>query len=234
MVKGLVLNMKKIVKKIDFKTLLIIIGLVFFEAIIFFLTKPFIQNPYVLGSSIDNKIPFISHFIWIYVFWYFMLIAVPYYIAKKDISSFYKYVITFVITTLIAGIIFVVFPNTVIRANIESQDISSKLVKLIYSLDDPGINCLPSIHCLYSFLFIFAILNTKNKSSLISKILVIILSILVVLSTLFIKQHVIYDALAALIICTTTWYVVSVLKLHQLLLKRDNINDNKKNTTQVA
>jgi len=224
--------MKKLLKKIDFKTLLIIIGLVFFEAIIFFLTKPFIQNPYILGSNIDNKIPFISHFIWIYVFWYFMLIAVPYYIAKKDMSSFYKYVITFVITTLIAGIIFIVFPNTVIRADIEASDIPSKLVKLIYILDSPGINCFPSIHCLYSFLFIFAILNTKGKSPLVSKIVIIILSILVVLSTLFIKQHIIYDALAALIICATTWCVVSMLKLHEFLLKKYNTYN--KNTTQAA
>ena len=90
--------MKALLKKIDFKLLIIITSLILFEAVIFFFTKPFIQNPYVLRSCLDDKIPFIPHFIWIYIFWYFMLIAVPYYIAKKNVSSFYKYAITFVIT----------------------------------------------------------------------------------------------------------------------------------------
>jgi len=211
--------MKTILKKIDFKILLITIALAIFEAVIFFFTKPFIQNPYVLGSSLDSKIPFVQHFIWIYVFWYSMLIAVPYYIAKKNISSYYKYVITFIITTLIAGIIFVAFPNCVIRADVQGTDIASKLVKIIYSLDDPGINCLPSIHCLYSFLFIFAIFDTKDKSPIWMKITITILSILVVLSTLFIKQHVIYDAIAAFVIGIITWFVVDKLKLYNRLNK---------------
>ena len=184
------------------------------EAVIFFLTKPFIHDPYVLGSALDNKIPFIPHFIWIYVFWYFMLIAVPYYIAKKNISSFYKYVTTFVITTLIAGMIFIIFPNTVIRANVQDTNIASHLVKVIYMLDNPAINCLPSIHCLFSYLFILAIFDTKDTVNVWIKIIISILSILVVLSTLFIKQHVIYDAIAAFILAILIWIIVDKLKIH--------------------
>lgn len=227
--------MKAILKKIDFKVLFITISLVVFEAIIFFFTKPFIQNPYVLGSSLDNNIPFVQHFIWIYIFWYFMLMAIPYYIAKKNRNTFYKYVITFIITTLIAGIIFVAFPNCVIRADVQGTDIASKLVKVIYALDDPGINCLPSIHCLYSFLFIFSIMDTKDKSPVWMKIIITVLSILVVLSTLFIKQHVIYDAIAAFGIGSIIWIIVDKLKLYNLLNKKsNNIDNDNKNTTQAA
>lgn len=223
--------MKAFLRKLDLRILLITIGLIIFEAVIFFLTKPFIQNPYVLGSFLDDKIPFIQHFIWIYVFWYLMLLIVPCYVAKKNINSFYKYVITFVITTLIAGIIFVSFPNTVIRADIHQTDIASKLVKLIYSLDDPGINCLPSIHCLYSFLFIFTIIDTKEKSPIWMKLIVITLSILVVLSTLFIKQHVIYDAIASFIIGITIWIIVDKFKIYNRFIKSSN---KEKNITQAA
>ena len=231
MEKGLVQSMKAILKKVDFKVLAITIGLIIFEAVIFFLTKPFIHNPYVLGSNLDNNIPFIQHFIWIYVFWYFMLLAVPYYIAKKNIASFYKYVATFVITTLIAGIIFVSFPNTVIRANVTGTDIASSLVKLIYALDDPGINCLPSIHCLYSFLFIFAVMDTKSKTPIYMKIIIFVLSILVVLSTLFIKQHVVYDAIAAFAIGISIWFIVHKLKLYNIFNKTPH---EEKNITQAA
>jgi len=218
--------MKRLIKKIDLKLLLVILGLVIYEAFIFFLTKPFIQNPLVLGSVFDNLLPFIPHFVWIYVFWYTMLFWVPYYIFNKNKDSFYKYFVTFVITTLISGIIFVAFPNTVVRANIQTNDISSKLVEIIYALDDPGINCLPSIHCLYSFLFIFAIFDTKSNSPIWMKILITILSILVVLSTLFIKQHVIYDAIAALVIGFIVWIITDRCKLYKLFDKLNKISIN--------
>ena len=61
--------MKTLIKKIDLKLFLVILGLVIYEAFIFFLTKPFIQTPFVLGSSLDNQIPFVPQFVWIYVFW---------------------------------------------------------------------------------------------------------------------------------------------------------------------
>lgn len=229
MAKGLVQNMKTLIKKVNLKLILVILELVIFEAFIFFLTKPFIQNPYVLGSYLDNKIPFISQFVWIYIFWYTMLFWVPYYVYNKNKDAFYKYTVTFIITTLIAGVIFVSFPNTVVRANIIDNDLSNQLVKIIYALDDPGINCLPSIHCLYSFLFIFAIIDTKCNSPKWMKVLIITLSILVVLSTLFIKQHVLYDAIAAFAIGFVIWMIVDKYKLYKKINLLDKtITINKK------
>lgn len=229
--------MKKLLKKIDVKAFVIIIGLIIFEAIIFFLTKPFLQEPLVLGSALDDKIPFIPHFIWIYVFWYFMLFAVPYYLAKKDSYCFCKYIMTYIITTVISGIIFVAFPNTVVRANIQGTDIASTLVKIIYFLDTPNINCFPSIHCLYSFLFIFGIFNIKGEVPSWIKTIITILSILVVFSTLFIKQHVIYDAIGSFVIGIVVWVIVDKFKLynniHKLLYKNTNYENTKINT-QVA
>lgn len=211
--------MKETIKNIKWKVLLVILGLVIFQVFIFFLTKPFLQNPYVLGSTLDELIPFVPQFVWIYIFWYTMLFWVPYYVSFANKVSFYKYVTVFIITTLIAGIIFVAFPNTVIRADILTTDLSSQTVKVIYLLDDPGINCLPSIHCLYSFLFIFAIFDTKSNSPKWIKILITILSVLVVLSTLFIKQHVIYDAIAAFAIGRFIWILVNKTKIYSYLPK---------------
>ncbi len=209
--------MNKVLNKINFKVILICVLLVVFQCVIFFVSKLFVVNPYTLGSPLDKAIPYIPHFIWIYVFWYFMLFAVPYYIASHSPKSLYKYIATFIITTIIAGIIFILFPNTVIRATITQNDIANRLVALIYSLDTPPINCLPSIHCLYSYLFILAVFDAKNETSTIMKVVITILSILVVLSTLFIKQHVIYDALASLLLAVSIWIIVSKTKIHSIV-----------------
>jgi len=211
--------MKEMIKKINFKVILTSILLVAFQSIIFFLTKPFIQDPYILGSALDNAIPYVPHFIWIYVFWYFMLFAVPYYIASKNKPSLYKYISTYIITTVITGIIFVSFPNSVIRAEITGTDIANKLVSLIYKMDTPAINCLPSIHCLFSYLFILAVFDTKKDTSILMKTIITILSILVVLSTLFIKQHVIYDAIASLVLAIIVWIIVDKTKIYNIFRK---------------
>lgn len=211
--------MNNIIKKINFKVILASILLVAFQSVIFFLTKPFIKEPYVLGSALDNAIPYVSHFIWIYVFWYFMLFAVPYYIYMKNKVSLYKYITTYLITTIIAGIIFISFPNTVIRAEITGTDIANKLVSFIYKMDTPAINCLPSIHCLFSYLFILAVFDAKKDTSISMKIIITILSILVVLSTLFIKQHVVYDALSSLVLAITVWIIVDKTKIYNIFKK---------------
>lgn len=211
--------MKGIIKKINFKVILTSILLVAFQSIIFFLTKPFIKEPFVLGSALDNALPYVPHFIWIYVFWYFMLFAVPYYISVKNKVSLYKYITTYIITTIIAGIIFISFPNSVIRAEITGTDIANKLVSFIYKMDTPAINCLPSIHCLFSYLFILATFDAKEDTSKLMKIIITILSILVVLSTLFIKQHVIYDAIASLILAITIWIVVDKTNIYNIFGK---------------
>ena len=211
--------MKELIKKIDFKVILASILLVAFQSIIFFLTKPFIHDPYILGSILDNTIPYVPHFIWIYIFWYFMLFAVPYYIASKSKVSLYKYITTYLITTIIAGLIFVLFPNSVIRADITGTDIANKLVSIIYKMDTPAINCLPSIHCLFSYLFILAVFDAKKSTSNLMKTIITILSILVILSTLFIKQHVIYDAVASLILAITIWIIVDKTKIYNIFRK---------------
>lgn len=218
--------MKEILKIINFKVILISIILVAFQSVIFFLTKPFIQDPYILGSALDKAIPYIPHFIWIYVFWYFMLFAVPYYIASKNTNSLNKYITTYIITTIISGIIFVSFPNSVIRADIQGTDLANKLVNLIYTMDTPAINCLPSIHCLFSYLFILAVWDSKKDTSTLMKVIITILSILVVLSTLFIKQHVVYDAIASLILAITVWILVAKTKIYNVFNKIFNTKFN--------
>ena len=211
--------MMEFVKKINFKVIFTSILLVAFQSIIFFLTKPFVKDPYILGSALDSAIPYIPHFIWIYVFWYFMLFAVPYYISSKNKVSLCKYITTYIITTIIAGIIFVSFPNSVIRAEITGTDIQNKLVSLIYKMDTPAINCLPSIHCLFSYLFILAVFDAKQSTSTLMKVIITILSILVVLSTLFIKQHVVYDAVASLILAISVWIIVDKTKIYSIFKK---------------
>lgn len=202
------------------KAICLLIILVLFQSTIYFLTKLVQGKPTLLNSVIDNRIPYISWFIYFYIIWYLMLFVIPFVIYIKDKDEFYKYVTTYIISILISGVIFIIFPTTINRANITGAGISDKLVKLIYSMDEPSVNCLPSIHCLIAFLFMLGI--SKVNISKLYKYGVYILSICIVFSTLAIKQHVIYDAVASLIIAIVVWTSVDRSKIYLKLKKTIN------------
>lgn len=217
MVKGLVRNMKT--KRIDVKLFLTILILIIFESLLFFLTKPFIHSPNILNTKLDNAMPYISYFVYPYILWYIMLMVVPYFTYTKSKESFYKYATTYIISTIISALIFVVFPNGVIRPEIVDTSFSSKLVKILYTLDTPSINCLPSIHCLYAFLFLLSAIDTKDKTTVFYKIIIFVLTIFIVLATMFIKQHVLLDAIVAFAISLLTWIIVDRFKLYEFFKK---------------
>jgi len=64
-----------------------------------------------------------------------------------------------------------------------------------------------SMHCLICFLHIIITPNIRKLKTSI-KIFIIIQSILIILSTLFIKQHVILDVIGAFLLCLTMYIPV--------------------------
>lgn len=187
--------MKKLNFKIIGKTLLMTI----INSIIYYIIK-FIQSPpSLIGSALDKKIPFIDHFIYFYILWYILLITIPYFFYKTEKKSYDKYCTLYILCAITANIIFLIYPTTITREIITPNTITLQLVDIIYFLDTPAVNCLPSMHCICCFLFIVVTLQEK-KIDIKNKILITTISTLIVLSTLFIKQHVLYDVLLALII----------------------------------
>jgi len=177
------------------KKKILIVFLVVFQSLTYLIVKQFQTNPHVLGSFLDDKIIFIPQFVYFYIFWYFLLFYVPFYLIKTD--KFYTYFKSNITSIIIACIIFIIYPTTIIRDTVITSNISTYLVNLIYKIDTPVLNCLPSIHCILSFLFIFSVMKEKKSFN---KYFIIISSTLVILSTVFIKQHVIIDIVLAFFI----------------------------------
>ena len=216
----------KYVRK-NYKIILLTVLPILLQGIFFFSTKLLIHNPLWIGSKLDLKIPYISQFVYLYVAWYIMLVVVPLIVYQHDQLAFKKYIVSLVISLFIAFLFFFIFPTTISRAEITSNTFSDNLVKLIYKADTPAVNCLPSIHCIICYLFIAACLISKNMGKLL-KTIIIIISLGVVASTLFIHQHVLYDVLASLILSTAVYLVVSRLNLQKCLDKiLEGKNDNR-------
>ena len=200
--------MKKLFNKIELKPLLVSIGLVIYQTVFFFATRIFQNNPHVVGNIIDTKIPFIKYFIVPYYIWFFMIFFIPYYLYIKDKDKLIQYIITYAICVIVANIIFVAYPSTVIRPEIKITDLFSFLTWFIYFIDNPALNCFPSMHCAISMLFILTI-NSSKKTTNKCKIIVTIISILIMISTLYTKQHVFIDLVSGDIIMTLIYVTMS-------------------------
>ncbi len=192
-------------KKENKKAILSIIGITVLQSIIYYLVKIIQESPNLIGSSIDNHIPFIEYFVYFYVIWYVMLIVVPYMFYKDDKILLKKYLTIYFVSATISNIIFILYPTTIERAVFIPNTFSKNIVDIVYFFDVPVLNCLPSMHCVASFIFIFIAIESRLKNQV--KAWIISLSSLVVLSTLFIKQHVLYDVILAFIIVYIVNYI---------------------------
>lgn len=189
------------------KYLKVPIFLTFTQIIVYFISKFFLRNEFALNNILDDSIPFIPYFIYFYILWYVLLFLVPIIYMKYDTKALKRYIYTNFISVLICGIIFIIFPTTLIRPNIEVTSLTTWLVNIIYFFDTPAVNCFPSIHCLICFIFILCNSNSNVKRSY--KAIINALSIIIIFSTFFVKQHVIYDALMSFIISSVVYIFVT-------------------------
>ncbi len=192
------------------KGIISIIILLFIQALIYWLIK-FVQGtPHLIGTNFDMNFPFCKYFVYIYNSWYPFLFFCWYKLYKNDKKIYKRLYIASLISIIIGNIIFIAYPTTIERANFIVNDLSSFILNITYKLDTP-VNCCPSMHCMFCFITSYSVLKSNLKTK--DKLFIIIYSLLIILSTLFIKQHVIYDVIASYIISIICYYFLSRLKI---------------------
>ena len=149
-----------------------------------------------LATTLDSKIPLIKYFVIPYYMWYALVLFSFIYIYGKNNEEFYKFAKCIVLTMLSALVIFIFFQTSVSRPIIIGDDVFSNMIRSIYENDRP-VNCCPSLHV--ALALICSIWGCRVSENKILKSTVIIVGYLIILSTLFIKQHVIIDVIVAFV-----------------------------------
>lgn len=202
--------------------LIFTIGLILFESLMYLLAKMTPFEPTLLTSVIDEQLPLVESFVFFYVLWYLYLVLIPYLFYKLDQEKYFKYLAWTLLSIGIAFLIFFFFPTTIVRSEHQvTNNIFGLLLKAIYAIDTPILNCLPSMHCALCFIFMILIVKTKDLKN-IYKIILNITLVLIILSTLLIKQHVIWDALAAVILVLLSIFINHLWKLDLKIAKMFN------------
>lgn len=152
---------------------------------------------HVVHTVFDDMIPFCEYFIVPYLLWFpYMVGAVLYFIfINKNKHEYYQLSFNLMMGMTIFIVISYVYPNvqhlrpeTFARSNVFTS-----LVSMLYQADTPT-NVLPSIHVFNSLAIHLAIDSCEalqNKKWV--RHASLMLTILIVLSTMFLKQHTVVD-----------------------------------------
>ena len=156
---------------------------------------------YLIHSPLDDYIPFVEYFIVPYLMWFLFIIIGAGYFFFTDKKGFYKLAAFLITGMTIFLIICTLFPNGLhLRPTTFARDnIFTHIVQYVYSVDTPT-NVLPSIHVFNSMGIAIAVAHSDklNEKKWIQH-LTYILAGLIILSTMFLKQHSVTDVFAALV-----------------------------------
>ncbi|CAI6083999.1 hypothetical protein PAECIP112173_04145 [Paenibacillus sp. JJ-100] len=166
----------------------------------------------VLNSPMDQMIPFIPAMSIPYLGWYPFVFGVLAYLCAKDRLMYYRVLLTMNICVWICYLIYFNFQTMVPRPELTGSGLGLTLVGWLYSQDRP-FNCFPSIHALHSYLVMRAVLSVPNIRKSVKGLVATGASIIIA-STLLIKQHVVYDALGAIILGECIFTIVTGLALY--------------------
>jgi membrane-associated phospholipid phosphatase len=169
-----------------------------------------------LVTDIDKAVPFLKIFVFPYLTWYPFIFGCLIYFFIKDRRTYSRTLISLIIGILVSYTIYFVFQTTVPRPELSGTDLATRLVGFVYSMDMPY-NCFPSLHVYESYIMIKAIRVSSIRNKMNTAIIYII-SALIILSTQFIKQHVILDLISSVILGDILFSIVNSFSLRGIIL----------------
>ena len=180
--------------------------------------------PLWIKSPLDDYIPFVSAFVIPYIAWFWFIAATLVVLCFKDKSTFIRLCMALYVGMTICYVIYYFIPNgQQLRAPLTSHETGffDRMVYHIYANDTPT-NSAPSIHVINSVFTTYAVMRSpffRNKLWL--RVGAQVLNILIILSTMFIKQHSIVDVVLGLILAGVLIPVIFHVDWGRLLRRRE-------------
>lgn len=168
----------------------------------------------VVYSKLDDHIPFAEVFILPYFIWFaYIIITVAYFLITSK-TDFYKCCANLFIGMTICLLIYTIWPNghylRVDLASLGRSNVFITLLSKIYSIDT-ATNVFPSIHVFNSvaaYISIYKCDRLRNIKWL--QWSAFILTVLICMSTVYLKQHSILDIFGALALNVIMYVVVYI------------------------
>lgn len=166
--------------------------------------------------GLDDKIPFCEYFIIPYYLWFLFVPAVLIYLFFYSTEEYYKATAFLFIGMTIFLILCTVWPNGInLRAEDDLANKNNICANLVKGLrkTDTSTNVFPSIHVFNTLGCLIAMLKSKGLvGKKLLKLAATILSVLIILATVFLKQHSILDVVGGFGLAAIMYAIVYLPK----------------------
>ncbi|HTB48528.1 MAG TPA: phosphatase PAP2 family protein [Verrucomicrobiae bacterium] len=182
---------------------LVILVTLVLSSILYFPLNRHTHHGYILTTSLDKHIPFlpifaIPYLLFLPLFW----LTVIYALLKKRL--FVQLALAAIVVYICSDLLYVLFQTFAPRPQLVGSSLAIQLMRFIYVHDRP-FNDLPSGHTAAATLFGLYFLAIKHRW----RVPLIALALVVIASTLFIKQHSIIGASGGVLLALISWFSVS-------------------------
>lgn len=147
----------------------------------------------------DDAIPFCEYFAVFYCMWYVLLFTVGLYLLFQDEYNFRLFMYGIMIGFTACLVFCLLFPNgqDLRPAVFERRNFCTWLLGLIYHADT-NTNVMPSMHVIGAMMCCFAVFHSEKLGRRGMRAGVILLTLLINVSTVFVKQHSLLDVFVGL------------------------------------
>ena len=162
-----------------------------------------------ISCVLDNIIPFNEYFIIPYYFWFVFIIGMLVYSFLFDIPTFRRYMKYIIITYTFTLLIYVIYPTKQdLRPPVfERNNVFTRIVGFLYGFDT-NTNVCPSLHVIGSMAVYFAARKSKLFGKFLWRIAFLFMTIMICISTVFLKQHSIIDIAAGVLVSLAAYPLV--------------------------
>ena len=179
----------------------------------FFTIEKYVTGPYwATQFPVDSLIPFCPYFIVFYMSWSPLLAVLGIYLILKDAEGFRRYIWMLALSFFSATVFCILVPNgqDLRPAVMAHHNAATWLVEYTYSIDT-NTNVFPSVHILGCMAAVAAVWHTPGLRKPAWRWGVTLYAALIMVSTMFVKQHAVIDVLAGLLTGAIAYVFVYVI-----------------------
>lgn len=192
--------------------LLVIINLIVYEGTQFLMLH---AKHWDLALPLDARIPFRPAWIVIYILAYLQWAVGFIVISRESCAHCNRVLAGEIIAKFICMLFFIALPTRIERPVVEGSGVFAALTRLIFASDLPG-NLFPSIHCLESWICFRGAIGMKRVPRWYAPAM-LALSLMVFASTVLVKQHVLVDIPAGVLVAELGLLLSDKLRAGRLL-----------------
>lgn len=176
------------------------------------------QDPTPLYCGLDDMIPFCEWFIIPYYLWFAYIVVGHIFLFFTSKEDFVRMCLFLYVGMTICLIIYTVWPNCQeLRVDYDTLGRTNILIDTVAQLQtfDTADNVFPSIHCLNSIGMHIALAKSmhlgKHRNLIVGSSFILV--VLIIISTVCLKQHSILDFFGSAVLCVPLYFLAYKTKL---------------------